>query len=235
MVSRNYRTIGLPSLHRNGYCDDLKDNHVRAIQAFEALADSATSHITWAGVQRHLNCLRPVYTVWSQWMQHAEPLVLTLRKSGPPTGPESFQQHPHLPHCQSGGQDQRKNPFEFRQCYLTLLRYLGDLLALTGHQSSDIPRCLEDGLFPIRGFGDQKIRTLAAQYVICEEWFYDTWLPQAVAALPAYPATAEGRGHDGFLFSLLPSPPFMRRRAPDCFQQLYMVLVALSGRIAQLL
>ncbi len=27
-----------------------------------------------------------------------------------------------------------------------------------------------------------------------------------MAALPAYPATAEGRGHDGFLFSLLPSP-----------------------------
>ena len=27
-----------------------------------------------------------------------------------------------------------------------------------------------------------------------------------MAALPAYPATAEGRGHDGLLFSVLPSP-----------------------------
>ena len=45
---------------------------------------------------------------------------------------------------------------------------------------------------------------LAAQYILYQDWFQDIWLPQAVAALHAYPSTIGARGHDGFLFSLLP-------------------------------
>ena len=105
---------------------------------------------------------------------------------------------------QSGSQDQRKNPFEFRQCPLTLLRYLGGLLALTGYPFADLSQWLRDGLFVIRRFGAQKSRILAAQYIRDQDWFQDTWIPRAVAALPAYPSITGGRGHDGFLFSLLP-------------------------------
>ena len=95
---------------------------------------------------------------------------------------------------------------ELRQCPLTLLRYLGGLLALTGYPSSDLTQWLHDGLFVIRRFGAQKSRILAAQYTRDQDWFQDTWIPRAVAALPAYPSITGGRGHDGFLFSLLPSP-----------------------------
>ncbi len=206
MVSRNYRTIGLPSLRRTGYSGGLKSNHVRVIQAFEDLAASARTHITFGHIQQHLDCLWQADTAWHHWAQYAEPLVRTFMGPGTPTHPESSQEHAHPSHCQSGSQDQRKNPFEFRQCPLTLLRYLGGLLALTGYQSSDLSQWLHDDLFVIRSFGAQKTRVLAAQYTPDQDWFQDTWLPRAVAALPAYPSITGGRDHDGFLFSLLPSP-----------------------------
>ncbi len=134
---------------------------------------------------------------------------------GPGTPPraESSPEPTHLSHRQSGSQDQRKNPLELRQCPLTLLRYLGGLLALTGYQSSDLSQWLHDGLFVIRRFGAQKTRILAARYTRDQDWFQDTWIPRAVAALPAYSSIPGGRGHDGFLFSLLPSPIYEEANA----------------------
>ncbi len=164
MASRNYRTIGLPSLRRTGYSSGLKSNRVSAIQAFEELAASACTHITWGHIQRHLDCLWPADTAWHHWAQYAEPLVRASMGPGTPPRAESSPEHTHLSHCQSGSQDQRKNPFELRQCPPTLLRYLGGLLALTGYPSSDLTQWLHDGLFVIRRFGAQKSRILAAQY-----------------------------------------------------------------------
>ncbi len=120
--------------------------------------------------------------------------------------PENSQEHAHIFHCQSDRQDQRKNPFEFRQCPLTLLRYLGGLLTLTGYRSSCLSHWLRDDLLDIRSFGASKTRVLAAQYILNQDWFQEVRLHKAVAALHAYPSTIRARGHDGFLFSLLPYP-----------------------------
>ncbi len=79
-------------------------------------------------------------------------------------------------------------------------------MTLIGYRSYYLSRWLRDDLLDILSFVASETRVLAAQYILKQDWFQAVWLPKGAVALHAYPSTIRARGHEGFLYSLLPYP-----------------------------